>query len=92
MTRDDMMMAFRMIAMGRPSTPHVEALADFLLGVKPEEPQPEPVVETPPEMIATVQVPVLPVFPTAEQVEEHQEAKEQAAVERKKPGRPKKVS
>lgn len=90
MTRDDMMMAFRMIAMGRPATPHVEALADFLLGTEPEpevakEP-PKP--ETPPEMIATIDVPPLPEHPTSEQVEAHKEAKEEAAA---KPGRKKKA-
>lgn len=39
MTRDEMMVAFRMIAMGRPSTPHVEQLADFLLALAPQEPE-----------------------------------------------------
>lgn len=35
MTKDDLMLAFRMIAMGRPNTPHTEALADFLLSLAP---------------------------------------------------------
>lgn len=43
MTREEMMLAFRMIAMGRPSTPHVEQLADFLLALAPQEP-PAPAV------------------------------------------------
>lgn len=35
MTKDEVMLAFRMIAMGRPATPVVEQLADLLLSLAP---------------------------------------------------------
>jgi hypothetical protein len=40
MTKEELLLAFRMIAMGRPNTPHTEQLADFLLSLSPA-----PVVE-----------------------------------------------
>lgn len=38
MNREDMMLAFRMIAMGRHAVPQVEALVDYLLGLVPVVP------------------------------------------------------
>lgn len=35
MTKEELLLAFRMIAMGRPNTPHTEQLADWLLSLAP---------------------------------------------------------
>lgn len=53
MTKDELMLAFRMVAMGRPATPHVEGLVDWLLSLAPA---PAPKAEEAPAVV-TVDVP-----------------------------------
>lgn len=75
-----MMLAFRMIAMGRPAVPQVEALADYLLGLAPAVAE----VDVAPPVLE-VEIPDLPVFPTSQEVEAHKEAVEAAPKRGRKP-------
>lgn len=80
MNREDMMLAFRMIAMGRPAVPQVEALVDYLLGLVPAV----TLAEAAPAVLE-VEIPGLPVFPTSKEVEAHKEAVEAAPKRGRKP-------